>query len=269
MAQQPTFAANVEVRGAASRLRVYWPARQNYNGYGYDKFGYVDNAGFGFGGSGAGLSEALYAGVLCQRLQSSNTPDGNWVQWNQVSWFTERVGGAIIDESACFEMSVTVAYGGIAGGPVPLTFDSGLYISDLLQNGKPFNSVSAGVEFGVVDTGVVSLRAYANNGGGVPQINETVAAALTPDVTKMNTYGVRCITGSPSTDPVLYGLINGQVVTQRYSWTAAAGLMPRPNNNAGNPGYVVGFTNYSNGILQSAYVHELRLTLAATEADLD
>lgn len=260
--------ANVAVRGAGSRLRVYWPMRQNNATYGIDKFGASDQSGFGFGGGGTGNSEALYNGALAIRMQSSSTPDGNWVQWNQISPFVERTGGAVIDEGACVSLRVTVAYGGIAGGPVPLTFDTGLYVSDFLQNGKPFNTASAGIEFGVIDTASVSLRSWANNGGGAPQVNEVVAAGLTPDVTLYNTYELQFISGSATSDPVMFGLINGVKVTNEYALTSAAGLVPRPNNNSGNPGYVVGFTNYSNGILQSAYVHEFCITIAATQADL-
>jgi hypothetical protein len=262
--QLPTFAANAQVSGAASRLRIYWPDKATDTGYGTaSKLGAqaMQQGATGTAGGGT-ITNTIYGGVDVIKLLGG----AYWIAPGSV-FFTERTGGAVVCDTACAELRLTVAFdnpGGVVAGDMGLVICNGGISSGMNQNGTATN---AGVVFGPQNSQTIQLRARAANAG--PQtVTETVSAANTPDITKFNTYALRIVSGSATSDPVLFGLINGRVVTQRYSWTAAAGILPGIGQVSGSPsGWKFLFSNWV--VASGAYVIEGCITWAPTESALD
>lgn len=256
--------------GVPSRMRVYWPDDLSSNSAGSfaSKYGPQPNSSINQVSSGGSLTASIvYAGVECEEQIVTLLNTYQWLKLNHaVSWFTERVGGTLVDEYSCFSLRATLSWDAIT---TPSISDIGLAIfagtaNNLLQAAIPPNS---GVVFGPTDLTHIALRGAV---GGVQTVNQVVAAGLTPTLTGWNTFEIRCISGSPNTDPFIYGLINGQVVTTKVPWTAAAGLLPG-NGDQATHGYLfsVGVANpagTANTVHQ--YIREICWTAAGNESDL-
>ncbi len=260
----PVVVANSQINGGAATHRMRWPRGMRDGGdpNAVDKFGGQDYNGCVLTNlTGGGTSSTIvYGGAAVIDYV------GSLVTYSRaLSWFTERAGGSLVCDTACLELRVTAAFPNPVG---VIAADYGLLIYLNNNNGVNGDGTATfpGVIFGPQNANTIQLRARAAY-AGLQTVTETVAAAKTPDMTKFNTYAIRVVSGSPSSDPVLFGLINGQVVTDRYSWTAAAGLLPRADAAGGQFGYQVGFGVHSNGL--HAYIQEVVMTLARTEADLN
>lgn len=274
MALHPTIAANVQIPGVGASLRQRWPTTQtNVGASNMAKFGASPVQSMTNYGAGPVL-QALFAGAACASLGSTGAGNYSGRTFNtNISFFTERVGGPVLDEWSCWSLRLAAAYPALA---VAIDMDVGIVLgcggtsSSIYQtvNGEGA-TLDPGLIFGPIGNGRVGLRARATAGGALT-INETVALALTPDLTKFNTYEVQFITGSDSTDPVLFGLINGQVVTGRYALTAAAGLFPGPASGSGTNmwGYSFNFGNRTGGVYPLVYYKEAVLTAAISAAFL-
>lgn len=262
--QIPTFAANAQLSGAAARLRIYWPDKATDTGYGtVAKLGAqaMQQGATGTAGVGA-ISNTIYGGVDVVKLLGG----AFWIAPGS-TWFTERTGGAVVCDTACVEARLTVGFDNLAGvspADMGIVICNGGVSNGMNQDGTATN---AGVVFGPQNAQTVQLRARAANAG--PQtVTETVTAANTPDITKFNTYAIRIVSGSSTSDPVLFGLINGRVVTQRYPWTAAAGVLPGIGQVSGSAtGWKILFSNWV--VASGAYVAEGCVTWAPTESALD
>ena len=267
MARISQAVAQVNVSGAASRVRIYFPLDLGTTASANNvdaKFGPQPQSGVSTTGSGGSSATPVYGGASCIEYLASLVNDVQNVKASRkTSWLTERSGGTLTDEYSCFSLRATLAWDVL---PANAASDIGLFIVCGNLNNHIISGPNAGVVFGPTSAATVGLRAYK----AALTVNEVVAAGSTPDLTKWNTFEIRCISGSPSADPVLFGLINGQVVTAEYSWTAAAALLPPPNIYA-QTGYFMGV-----GIANSAtqanvihqYIREVCWTWAGSESAL-
>ena len=274
MSLHPTIAANVEIPGAGAVLRQEWPSTQsNVSTGSAAKFGISPlNPLSSLGG--VSPAQTLYGGAACAQFPSAaaDTYSGLTFATN-ISFYTERTGGAVLDSWSCWSLKLTAAFPALAAD---IDMDVGIVLgcggTSSLNYGAvngPGTLTQAGLIFGPTGNGHIALRARAVI-GGAETISEQVAAALTPDLTKFNTFEVQFITGSASTDPVVFGLVNGVVVTARYALTAAAGLFPNPLQGSGSNkwGYSYNFLNRSAGNYANVYMKKARLTAAQNAAAL-
>lgn len=260
----------VSITGAASRIRLYWPSDPNSPSAAvtiskYDRQPLTTITQTASGGS---LTAAIvYSGADC--IEQVIAAGGN-LQWlkltRNMSLFTERTAGMVNDEYSCFSIRATLAWDNIANASIS---DIGLAMFCGNLNNQLFSAApkNSGITFGPTDIATIALRAMK---GGATTVNEVVAAGLTPTLTNWNTFELRCVSGSPTSDPVMFGLINGQPVTQKYSWTAAVGLLPPPNVY-GQHGYLLGVgcaNPNANANLIHQYIHEICWTAAGSEAAL-
>lgn len=264
-----TAIANTAIPGAGASLRLRWPGVLNGLVTLGAKFGTgVANYSAGNGGSfSTGL--ILYKGMACWQYGSNNSA-WSWSGVSNFSWMTERPTVPLTLDHNCYSMRMNAAF--VTAGP--LTGDYGLLIGcgGNLNNGQMNHfgaATNAGVCFGPTDVGTISLRARATNAGALT-LNEVITTGF--DTTQWHTYELQIVTGSPSTDPVLFGLIDGVVVTPRVPWTAAAGLLPNPQQGQGSApfGYTFGWTNQT-GLAVGASnmnVREVLITAAQDEASL-
>ena len=269
--QLPALAPNTLVTGAASTLRVRYPRgiTDGGDGTGIAKFGPQELNGYTITAYAGGTQQTLVTkGVAAVDMKSTIAPAGFGINYGRrLSWYTERPGGPVLDGWACWGLRLTAAFTN-PGGVIP--GDLGIVI--WCGNGTQVNgdglSTAPGVIFGPNNANNITLRARRVNAG--PQtVTDVVPAGNTPDLTKFNTYELRIVTGSPSSDPQLFGLINGRVVTGRHLWTAAAAVLPPPDAIAGNYGYVFAVVNRAAGGVPNMYVKEVLLTAAQSEADLN
>lgn len=264
---------NTQINGAGAALQARWPrgitdggdatapakfGAQEYNGFGLIAYG------------GPGQQTLISAGAAAVDFQSTaGAPGGGFgVQYAKtLSWYTERTGGSLLDGWSCWSIRSTFASDNPAGA---FQMDCGLFITAPNQNQVLGNGVVQtlpGVVFGPANAQHIALRARAVNGAALT-VNDGVAAGLTPDITKYNTYELQIFSGSAASDPVLIALINGVQVLGPYAWTAAAALLPGPGAIAGWPGYKAGVVNNANANVANLYVHELCLTAGQTAADV-
>lgn len=266
-----SLVANAQIAGAASVLRSRWPRGITDGGdaTAVDKFGTADVNNYSITAYAGGTQQTLVVnGVAAVDFKATATPTGFGVAYSRrLSWFTERSGGKLYDGWTCWSFRATLQFD---NPPGVITGDCGIVLACGNNNSVNGDGISTnpGVIFGPNNADNITLRARRVN-GGAQTVTDVVAAALTPTLTKFNTYDLRIVSGSASSDPVLYGLINGVVVTPRIPWTAAAALLPPPNAVAGNFGYTLAAINRGGGGVPNMYVHELLLTAAQSEADLD
>lgn len=276
MARFSQGVGNVQVTGAAATLRVRWPRGITDGGdtTGIAKFGPQEINGFTQTSFAAGTQATdVAAGAAAVNFKSAlgggapNSPGIGLGYSRRLSWFTERPGGPLLDGWTCFSFRLTVAYDNPAG---VIAGDLGIVLTCGNQNSVNADGLgaNAGVIFGPNNVSTITLRARRAN-AGAQTVTDNVAAGSTPDITKFNTYDLRIVSGSNTSDPVLFGLINGVVVTPRRAWTAAAALLPPPNAVAGNFGYQFWVLNRSAGGVANMHIHEILLTAAQSEGDLD
>lgn len=265
-----TGIGNSQVTGAASQWRMFWPRGIQDGG---DPTGVAHgsaqaDSGFVVTAYAAGTQQTLiFAGTGAAAVDFKSTvAAGNGFGLGvsrAFSVFNERSGGRIVSETACMEWRATIAFTNPAGATA---LDHGIFVLPGNQNTMQA-AANAGIQFGVSGPQQISLIARAVNGGALT-VNQVVAAALTPNVTKFNTYALRMISGSASSDPVVFGLINNVVVTNRVALTAAAALLPQQNVVVGNLGYRFHVINISAANVPDMFVHDVVLTCAQNEADL-
>jgi len=271
MARFSQGTGNVQVTGAAATLRVRWPRGivDGGDNTGVAKFGPQELNGFTTTSFAGGTQATdVAAGAAAINFKSTAGPTGFGVAYSRrLSWFTERAGGPVLDGWSCFSFRITVAYDNPAG---VIAGDLGIIITCGNQNDVNGDGVTthAGVIFGPNNVSTITLRARQAN-AGAQTVTDNVSVANTPDITKFNTYDVRVIGGSNTSDPVLFGLINNVVVTPRRAWTAAAALLPPPNAVVGNFGYQFAAVNRAGGGVANMRVHEVLLTAAQSEGDLN
>lgn len=264
-----TAIANTQIPGAGASLRLRWPGIFNSNvslgakfGTGAGNYSVTNSGGFS-------LSNILYKGMACIQFGSNNTA-WSWTGVANLAWLTERPTVPLTIDHNCYSIRATCAF--VTTGP--LTGDYGILIGcgGNLNNGQMNHfgaATNAGVCFGPTDVGTISLRARATNAGPLT-LNQVIKTGF--DTTVFHTYELHIVTGSPSSDPVLFGLIDGVVVTPRISWTAASALLPNPNQGQGSQpfGYTIGWTNQS-GLAVGASnmnIREVLITAAQDEASL-
>ena len=264
MSRHPIAVANASIPGASARWRMYWPGDYGSTGA-TDEAKYGPNPVRGVGGFGGAQAVANYGGAQCiDQPCAAGSSQGQFCS-SRLSWFTERAGGTVTDEFSCASIRLTAAF--IVTAPV--LQDLGCVIACGTLNKTIVHDNNAGVEFGPVNAQAVAFRAVQIHGGPLT-VNFAVPAALTPDLTKYNTFELRVVSGSANSDPVAFGLINGQVATPRFAWTAAAGLLPPPaNGNGGAPAYYMGALNAANGLCPHMYIHEVCWTAAGSESGLN
>ena len=251
--------------GAAASLRVHWPEDvTNLTATGIMKFGGQAVDGFTLTTGGAGTITTVVAnGAAAVALNSPGVGDTALVSYNRrASWFTEQPPASIIDGESCWAMRAALLWGAIGGA---VAGDIGLMISlnGLRQVNADGAGNAAGVIFGPTGPGALTLRARAVHGGPLT-VNYTVPALLAPNLTRWATYELRIVSGVGAADPYLVGLVNGQPVTPRYSWTAAAAALPAPNAEAGWNGYMFSAALRSNGVIPYQAVHGIDLIAAET-----
>jgi len=272
MARFSQGTGNVQVTGAASTLRVRWPRGETLlDAVGASKFGPQDTNGFQLTSLGGGASAgAVHAGVACNNFPSAigagapNTVGVQVAYNNRLTWYTERTGGPVLDGWACWGLRLTVAYDNPAG---VIAGDLGIMVTCGNQTVVNADGLSTlpGLLFGPNNANVITLRARAVNAG--PQtVTANVALAT---MAQFHTYELRMVSGSNTSDPVLFGLIDNVVVTPRIAWTAAAALLPPPNAIAGNYGYNFAVINHSGGGVANMYIKDVMVTAAQSEGDLN
>ena len=269
MSLQPFAIANSQIPGAGSSLRLRWPGILNSQlslgaklGPAAGNYTVTNTGGFSVGA-------VLYKGMAALQFGSNNTA-WSWTGVANFSWMTERPVAPLTLDHNCYSLRVNAAF--VTTGP--LVGDYGLLIGcgGNLNNSQMNHfgaATNAGICFGPTDVGTISMRARRTNVGALT-LNDVIKTGF--DTTQWHTYELRIVTGSPSSDPVLFGLIDGIVVTPRYSWTAAAGLLPNPNQGQGSQpfGYTFGWTNQT-GLAVGASnmnVREALITAAQSEAFL-
>lgn len=265
MSRVDIAAGGISFPGAGAALRVHWLIGYTDAGnVGTAKFGAQDVGGFSMTSYGGGtFAPAVTAGAAGISFPSVGAALGYGVNWNKrIGWFTERTGPVTADWS-CWSFRATIAFTaptGAVGGDVGLVLWCGNQTS---MNGTGADT-NAGVRFGPSNVGEVRLQARQANAGALT-VNTAVAASLTPDLTKFNTYEIRVVSGSNASDPVLSCLINGVKVISNVSWTAAAGLLPPPNAVAGQVGYISTLVNRSATVVANMVTSEYVITAAQSE----
>lgn len=207
----------------------------------------------------------VFAGAAAiDQISTVAANNGHSVIFNtRASIFTELCGGPVVDDLCCWSIRATFACQGITG---PSLLDHGIFILQGNYNAWAAGA-GAGIQFGPTDVAEIRMRAKVTAAGAVT-VNDIVAAALTPNLALYNTYELRAISGSNVTQPVCFGLINGQVATPKRQFGAAAALLPGPSKVGGFYGYSFGLINISAGVVPHMWVHEIVITGAQKEADL-
>lgn len=270
MDRQSSAAAAAQANGAGSSLRWYWPAEA-------DRAATTDAATKyqGTASGTTGVMQVVSVGGAIEtanviRLGSSANQFASGVGTGTGRGFTarpmfmtERAGGALVDDVCAFSFRVTMSIPTL-GGPLAANKDLGMGFACGSRSGSPANSAQAGVVFGPTDVATVKLRGWRVDGGPLT-IDQTVTAF---DYSQFHTYEIRGVWGSPSTDPTLQALVDGVPATPKFSWTAAAALLPALNIVVGAPWFTFWFWNVSNGVSPTAFVRSMMLAVANNEAGL-
>ena len=189
---------------------------------------------------------------------------------DRISFLTERPGGDLKAWNSCWEVRAVFRFDNPTGAVLG---DTGVLIgvSTVGYMDTDGATSAAGVKFGPsLGPGALRLRARAINGGAY-SVDELVLPSKTPDLTKYNTYALRVVSGLGEQDPYLVGLVNGNEVTDRYPWTAAAAVLPQPDAvSAANVGYLpmVGVRPGGAGIIPTASLLYWQIIAAETLAGL-
>lgn len=260
-----------QVTGAAASIRSRWPTDETNGGnvLSLAHLGTTPVWAWTATSYAAGTqTQLVFAGSDAVAFQSTAAGgNGYGVTFNaRTSFFTELTGGPVIEDCCCWSIRATIAY------PVPVgasLLDHGIFIYAGVNNSMFANGTNkAAVQFGATGPAEVRLRAIQAQGGPVT-VNDIVPSGLTPNLALYNTYELRVISGSNVQLPQVFGLINGQIVTPRRPWGAAAALLPGPAAQGGGFfGYTLGALNISAGNYPNMYVHEVVVTAAQSERDL-
>lgn len=258
-----------QVTGAACSLRLRWPQDNGGGGgnNGVAHLGTTPTQQFTVTSFAAGTEQqTLFQGCSSTAFQSTAAAgNGFGIFWSgRASWFTEQVGGPLVNDFCCWSIRATIAYDAPGGASL---LDHGIFIFAGSNNTMFSAAPNAGIQLGCTGPAEFRMRAVRQNGGAVT-VNDVVAAGLTPNPALYNTLELRVISGSNTQDPVVFGLINNVVVTPRRSWTAVAGILPPPNIVAGQLGYQLGVINISSGNFPNMHVHEIVVSAAQKEGDL-
>lgn len=184
------------------------------------------------------------------------------------TWYTERTGGAVTDEWCCYEVRCVMQVPNL-GGANNLDCGLNIYCGGTNQVLKTTNP-GVSLRFSNAQEMKLASRLVA---AGALVIDAVVGLPGGFDITQWHSYAFRVVSGSPSSDPVLYMLIDGNVVSAagqpaRIPWTAAAGLLPQNNAVAGQVGFNFGIINLSDGNVPSLRFRDMTVTVAQSEQAL-
>jgi hypothetical protein len=271
MARSDNAVGLTQVTGAAAAIRERWPQDDgSYAGVtAISHLGTVPALNFAHVSYAGGVEvTSIFAGANSDGFQSTVAAgNGVGVFWGgRAAWFTELTGGPLVNECACWSLRATIAYDPFGAQSF---LDQGIVVLAGNNNSMFANGTNkAGIQFGATNTAEVRFRAIAVQGGAVT-VNSIVNAAVTPLTGLYNTYEIRIISGSNSLLPQAFGVLNGQIVTPRFSFGVAAGLLPGPAAEGGGfTGYTLGVLNISNANVPTMHVQELVVTAAQSERDL-
>ena len=256
--------------GAGALVRVSWPngADQFGNVNSWRKFNDTLTGGAQVVALGGGTQTTpfIQLGRSCMRQNATAAgPTGSGVGMTlKAPFVTERTGGQLQTDALCWSFRADIAMDALVA---PLgAKDYGVTLLMGTRSNPPQRANQAGVTFGPTDANSVKIRAKAAD-AGANTIDQLVTGGATLDVTKWHTYQLNGVSGSPTTDPYLQAFIDGNPVTAKFSWTAAAALLPPLTIAAGFPFFQLWVHNATD-LNTSLYVGGMTFTIARTESDL-
>ena len=260
----------MQAPGAGALLRVSWPngADQFGNTNSWQKFNSTLTGGAQVVALNGGTQTTpfIQKGRSCMRQNATAAgPTGSGVGATiKAPFLTERSGGALQTDALCWSFRADIAMDALVA---PLgAKDYGVTLLMGSRSNPPQRANQAGVTFGPTDANRVKLRAKAAD-GGANTIDVDVTGGTTLDVTAWHTYELQGSSGSSTTDPFLQAFIDGIPVTQKFSWTAAAALLPPLTIAVGFPFFQLWVHNATD-LNTSQYVGGFTFTVARTVNDL-
>lgn len=254
------------VAGASRVLDMSWPFADSVynNNNGRVRGGQViANWSKSQVGGAAGEVTAISKGAPCAQYNSPGVGSG-WINGfaDGQGWMTERpvTAVAVPDDYRCWSLRAILNFDAATGAVVG---DVGLLINPGNRNQTFWGTGQAGVCFGPTNNGEVSLRAKRASGGA-----QTIAevSALTPDIREWNEYELRILGATNSVDCTLQGFINRIPATAKYSWSAAAALLPNPDDGgAGFKYFTPRVVCMSGGLIANMRIRRAQLVAAPDE----
>lgn len=256
--------------GAGALLRLSWPngADQYGNVNCWQKFNstLTGNAQTVALGGGTTTAPFIQLGRSCLRLNATAAgPTGSGFGFTiKPQFVTERTGGQLFTDGLCWSFRADLAMDALAA---PLgAKDFGVTLLMGTRSNPPQRANQAGVTLGPTDVNSVRIRAKAAD-GGANTIDQLITGGATLDVTKWHTWQLNGVSGSASTDPYLQAFVDNVPVTPKFSWTAAAALLPPLTIAAGFPFFELWVHNATD-LNTSLYLGSMTFTVGRTESDL-
>lgn len=228
--------ANPALAGASIVLR--WPQSFSTTGNNWaSKFGIQAIDAVGGNALNGGTQAVALDADKQEVIRFTGAAAGFVRQFNatRYSWFTERPPKSLRSPFNCWSHRAILRWPVL---PVVGNGDNGLNIAVGTLDGynqHPDGSVKHGIS--LTAPGGNTLRLRASRAGGAFSIDEPLNGI---DLQNWHEYELRIVTGDAGADPYLVACIDDVEVSQRYSWTAAAALLPTAQSGAAFDGYQFG-----------------------------
>ena len=211
----------------------------------------------------AAITLVAVNGMAVTRIACGNGGAVAYMSANRITFFTERPVGPLRSSRSCWDIGMIARFDAPTG---VIAGDAGVMVNAGVS--QEINGTGAltqpGIMFGPTGPGAVAVRARRMNAGPIT-LNQAVAAPLVPDVTQFHDWRIRIVTGDSNADPYAVCMIDGVPVTDRFSWTAAAAILPPPDGfAANNVGYRPSWAARGNGLIANWDIVETYVRAAET-----